>query len=457
MTGWTGASKPCYSMRQEVVMNEHRWLSRRSCLAAFASTALMPSAFSARAITPRSRPWPALHKTLDELVAARHGAGIGVGICFGDGAPGYPSAGTLAFDSRTPFDENSIARMYSITKHVTRIATLLLVEDGKLTLDQPVTDVLPEFRNLRVVVDLAKGLDSRPATKVMTMRHLITNTSGLGSWTPGSDSGEPLHQLYRERGVTPGNYGTGRNRPGYGEQPKSLEELVGRVAELPLAFEPGTVLHYSIGFDVMALVIQRVSGMAYDAFLHKRLFRPLDMSSTGFEVTAKDAARLTTLYDATGRNAPAAATPDPTLPADFRVVDDRVTSDWLKPPAPLAGGAGLVSTTRDFLRYARMLLNEGTFESAHIMKPETARLAVGNIQPPGVEDPSETTGSGSRALLMNPLYPPGTIGSAGASGTIFWIDPKRRGAVVFIAQVMYGSPARSPYSKPLAAAIEQDL
>jgi CubicO group peptidase (beta-lactamase class C family) len=91
------------------------------------------------------------------------------------------------------------------------------------------------------------------------------------------------------------------------------------------------------------------------------------------------------------------------------------------------------------------------------MKPETARLAVGNIQPPGVEDPSETTGSGSRALLMNPLYPPGTIGSAGASGTIFWIDPKRRGAVVFIAQVMYGSPARSPYSKPLAAAIEQDL
>jgi CubicO group peptidase (beta-lactamase class C family) len=437
-------------------MNERNPLSRRACIAAVTCAALMPASLAARDAKRKSRPWPAVQKTLDGLVAARRGSGLGVGICFGDDEPAYPSAGTLAFDNRTPFDENSIARMYSITKNVTRIATLLLVEDGKLALDQPVTDLLPEFRDLRVIIDPAKGLDSRPARKVMTMRHLITNTSGLGSWTPGSDSGEPLHQLYRERGVTPGNYGTGRIRPGYGAQPKTLDELIGRVAELPLAFEPGTVLHYSIGFDVMALVIQRVSGMGYDEFLQRRLFKPLGMKSTGFQVSTRDADRLTTLYDATGRNAPADAT-NPSLPADLRIVDDRATSDWLKPPAPPAGGAGLVSTTRDFLRYARMLLNEGTFEAVRVMKPETARLAVGNIHPPGVEDPSEAVGSGSRALLMNPLYPPGTIGSAGASGTIFWIDPKRRGAVVFIAQVMFGSPARSPYAKPLAASIEQDL
>jgi CubicO group peptidase (beta-lactamase class C family) len=439
---------------QEVIIKMRTEVSRRTCLHGIASAALMPAALAARAETHRPRSWPALQKTLDELVAERRGAGIGVGICFGDEAPSYPAAGTLAFDSRVRFDENSIGRMYSITKHVTRIATLLLVEDGKLKLDQPVADVLPEFRNLRVVVDLAKGLESRLATKVMTMRHLVTNTSGLGSWTPSSDSGEPLHQLYRERGVTPGNYGRGRERPGYGSQPKNLEELIERVVDLPLAFEPGTVLHYSIGFDVMALVIQRVSGMGYDAFLQKRLFEPLGMRSTGFQVGAKDAHRLTTLYDASGLNAPAAGTPDPSLPPDFRITDDRATSDWLKTPSPLAGGAGLVSTTRDFLRYARMLRDDGVFESVRIMKPETARLAVGNIHPPGVEDPSE---SGSRAMLMNPLYPPGTIGSAGASGTIFWIDPKRRGAIVFIAQVMWGAPARSPYPKRLAAAIEQDL
>jgi CubicO group peptidase (beta-lactamase class C family) len=436
-------------------MKANGLIKRRTCLAGIAAAAFMPRIVGSTEPAPRT--WRALQKTLDDLVAERTGAGMGVGITFGGSPPAYASAGTLAFDSTARFDENSICRLYSITKNVTRIATLLLVEDGKLALDQPVTDVLPEFRNLRVAIDVAKSLDSRPVTRVMTMRHLITNTSGLDSWTPSSDTGDELHRLYRERGITPGNYGNGRKRPGYGEQPKTLEELVERVVTLPLAYEPGTMLHYSIGFDVMALVIQRVSGMGYDDFLQKRLFKPLGMHSTGFEVTRKNAGRLTTLYDATGRNAPVATSTDASLPPDFRVTDDRATSDWLKPPAPLAGGAGLASTTRDFLRYARMLLDEGALDSVRIMKPETARLATGNINPPNIADPDETAGAGTRALLANPLYPAGTVGSAGASGTLFWIDPKRRGAVVFLAQVMWGLPARSPYPKRLQAAIDLDL
>jgi CubicO group peptidase (beta-lactamase class C family) len=425
-------------------------------LAGIAAAGLMPP-IVASAEPVRRGAWRALQNALDEFVVERSGAGVGVGICYGDGPPAYPSAGTLAFDSTTRFDENSICRLYSITKNVTRIATLLLVEDGKLSLDQPVTDVLPEFRNLRVAIDVTKSLHSRPVTRVMTMRHLITNTSGLGSWTPSSDTGDELHKLYRERGITPGNRGRGRDRPGYGEQPKTLEGLVERVATLPLAYDPGTVLHYSIGFDVMALVIQRVSGMGYDEFLHERLFKPLGMHSTGFQVSRKDAGRLTTLYDASGRNAPVATSPDPILPPNFRVTDDRKTSDWLSAPAPLAGGGGLVSTTCDFLRYARMLLDGGAFGSVRVMKTETARLATGNINPPNIADPEETGDTGSRALLTHSLYPPGMIGSAGASGTIFWIDPKRRGAVVFLAQTMWGLPSRSPYQKRLHAAIEEDL
>jgi CubicO group peptidase (beta-lactamase class C family) len=217
------------------------------------------------------------------------------------------------------------------------------------------------------------------------------------------------------------------------------------------------VLHYSIGFDVMALVIQRVSGMDYDEFLQKRLFKPLGMHSTGFQVSRKDAGRLTSLYDASGRNAPVATSPDPSLPPDFRVFDEGKTSDWLTAPAPLAGGGGLVSTTRDFLRYARMLLDGGTFGSVRVMKTETARLATGNINPPNIADPEETGDTGSRPLLTHSLFPPGMIGSAGASGTIFWIDPKRRGAVVFLAQTMWGLPSRSPYPKRLHTAIEEDL
>ena len=335
----------------------------------------------------------------------------------------------------------------------------MLAEDRKLALDQPVADVLPEFKNLRVAIDFERSLDARPARKVMTMRHLITNTSGLGNWTPASDSGEELHRLYRERGITPGSYGAGRFRPGFGAQPTTLDEMIARVAELPLAYEPGTVLHYSIGFDVMALVIERITGTDYGTFLQRRLFGPLKMKSTGFQVKRGDAMRLSTNYDATerGANFAADAKSDPALPPGWRVQDDRTTSEWLKPPALLAGGAGLVSTARDFLRYTRMLLNEGILESNRVMAVDTARLAVGNINPPVVAEPSTGAGAGSRALLLNPLTPPGTVGGGGAAGTLFWIDQKRRGAVVFMTQVMYGGPARSPFQKRLFAAIEQDL
>jgi CubicO group peptidase (beta-lactamase class C family) len=218
-------------------------------------------------------------------------------------------------------------------------------------------------------------------------------------------------------------------------------------------------LHYSIGFDVMALVIQRVSGMTYDAFLQKRLFAPLRMTSTGFQVSPSDAKRLTTNYDATERRAnslPGSA-PDPKLPPGFGVSDDRATSDWLKPPALLAGGAGVVSTSRDFLRYALMLLDEGAFAGTRVMRAETARLATGDINPPGIAEPGDGAGSGTRALLRTLIIPAGTVGAGGAAGTLFWIDKARRGAVVFMTQVMYVNPARSPFQKRLFAAIEQDL
>jgi CubicO group peptidase (beta-lactamase class C family) len=429
-------------------------ITRRRCIAGI-SAALLTS----MSATARSQGWQALQAALDAFVAERSASGVSVAISFGDAMPLYQSAGTLAFGTNIPFDQNSICRIYSMTKNVTRIATLLLVEEGKLALNQPVAEVLPEFRNLRVAIDFEQGLASRPATKTMTMRHLITNTSGLGNWTPGSDSGEELHRLYRERGITPGNYGKGRARPGYGAQPATLDELIARVAQLPLAYEPGTVLHYSIGFDVMALVIQRVSGMTYDAFLQKRLFVPLGMLSTGFQVNRGEAGRLTTNYDATERNvnSPNDAAPDPRLPTNFRVIDDRATSVWLDPPALLAGGAGLVSTARDFLRYAQMLLNEGVLADARIMSRDTAKLATGDINPPGVAEPSNAAGAGTRALLRTPLIPPGTVGGGGSAGTLFWIDKTRSGTVVFMAQAMYGSPARSPFQQRLFAAIEQDL
>lgn len=424
--------------------------TRRACLGMLGATALSPAL--ARAAPPR---WSAVQAVLDEFVRERSAPGVALAICHGKTAPRYLQAGTVAFDSTQIFDADSICRVYSMTKNVTRIATLLLVEDGKLTLDHPVADFLPEFRNLRVVIDPAKGLDSRPAGKMMTIRHLITNTSGLANWTPGSDSGDALHRLYRERGITPGNFGSGLGRPGYGQQATSMEDMVRRVSELPLAHEPGTVLHYSIGFDVMALVIERVTGMPYGTFLRERLWEPLRMESTGFQVARKDAARLTTNYDATGRNAIPDANPDTRLPPQWGIVDDRNTSYAFEPPRLLAGGASLLTTARDFLRYTRMLQDNGALGKTRVMTAETAALATGDINPPGVAEPED---SGSRALMRGaPIIPPGTIGAGGAAGTLFWFDRARDVAAVFMVQVMYGSPARSPFQKRLFAAIDAEV
>jgi CubicO group peptidase (beta-lactamase class C family) len=436
--------------------------TRRECLAGLAATMLLPLsrsssiASSAIAATPR---WVAVQAALGAFVNEGKTAGAAVAISFGDEPPAYPATGNLAFGSATAFDQHSICRIYSMTKNVTRIAAMLLIEDGKLALDQPVADVLPEFRSLRVAIDIEKGLESRPVRNTMTMRHLLSNTSGLGNWTPASDGGDELHDLYRERGITPGNFGGGRRRPGYGPQVFDLHQMVARVADLPLAYEPGTALHYSIGFDVMGLVIERVSGKGYDEFLQQRLFGPLDMSSTGFRVASADARRLTTNYDATrgGVNSAPSLAVDAHAPAGFRVTDAGATSDWLAKPSLLAGGAGLVSTARDFFRYSGMLLGEGVFEGARVMRTETARLAVSDLKPPGIADPSEGKGAGSRALLHNPLTPTGTFGGGGATSTLFWIDRARRGNVVFMTQAMWGAPANVPYPRRLVAAIEESL
>ena len=427
-------------------MSGRQVVCRRQFLVALGGAALRPSGRATHAARGAERPrrhWPAVQRALDGFVAERKAPGAAVAVAFGDGPVAYPAAGTIAHDSVTRFDENSICRMYSITKNVTRTAAILLVEDGKITLDQPVHDVLPEFRSLRVCVDIEKGLESRPATRTMTIRHLLTDTSGLGNWTPGSDSGDPLHALYRERGITPGNFGARLNRPGYGPQVKSLREMIERVAELPLAYEPGTVLHYSIGFDVIALVIERVTGTSLDVFLARRVFEQLGMESTGFQVARKNAGRLTTNYEVS--------------PDGLRVTDAGATSSFLRPPALLSGGGGLLSTARDFARYTGMLLGEGALERVRVMKPETARLVFSDLRPPGVAVPSGRVGEGTRAVRLQPVAPSGTFSGAGASGTLFWVDRARRGYVVFLVQTMGYTPATTPYPSRLIAALEEDL
>jgi CubicO group peptidase (beta-lactamase class C family) len=306
-----------------------------------------------------------------------------------------------------------------MTKPVTGIAAMLLIEAGKLRLDQPVTDILPELRGLQVAIDPAAGLDARPATQAMTMRHLLTHTSGLAYWTPGTAT-DALAKAYRERGVTPGNYGARLTRPGFGPQAAGLEDMVKRLASLPLAADPGTTWRYAIGLDVMGLIIERASGQSLEAFFRERIFAPLKMASTGFQVPAGAAARLTTNYD---------VTPNGIVPGDARA-----SSVWLA-PAPLpAGGGGLVSTAHDFARFSRMLTGDGALDGVRVLKADAVRRACSNLLPADVAYEGGGFGAGMRVRTDGADR--GELGWQGAASTYWRTQPSTGRLVLFMAQFM---------------------
>ncbi len=419
-------------------------ISRRHMVAtlagAFASGTL--SSAVAQAPAPGRRSGRAVQALLERYVATAKLAGAAVAI--GDGATPltYLRAGHLALDAAAPFDEDAVCRIYSMTKPVTGLSAMLLVEAGALRLDQPVADVLPETRHLRVAIDPSKGLEARPATRTMTIRHLLTHTAGLAYWTPerGTDA---LSTVYRTRGITPGNYGAGLARPGYGPQAVGLEDMVRRLAEVPLAAEPGTLWRYSVGLDVLGLVIERVSGSPLDVFVNTRLFTPLRMSSTGFQVPATAASRLTTNYTVTSTG--------------LMPLDPRDRSVFLAAPTLLAGGAGLVSTARDFARLGAMLIAEGELDGVRVMRPETVRLACSNLLPEGVPYEGGGYGAGMRVAAGGPALRDGAgaVSWNGAAGTMWVVNRGRRLNVVLMSQFM--PPTSYPIWAEIDAALSRDL
>jgi CubicO group peptidase (beta-lactamase class C family) len=395
-----------------------------------------PSFGQASALTTRSS--AAIQTLLAQYVGAKKLAGAAVAVADGDSPLTYLKAGRISFDSDTPFDENSVCRVYSMTKPVTGLATILLVEAGKLRLDQPVSDIIPELRRPQVALDPSIGLEARPARKPMTIRHLLTHTSGLVYWTPLRDT-DALSTAYRARGITPGNYGAGLKRPGYGPQAIGLEDMVKRLADVPLAAEPGTVWRYSVGLDVMGLVIQRVSGKPLDVFARERLFEPLKMASTGFQVPENAVSRLTTNYT---------VAPNGLVP-----LDPQHTSVFLRPPTLLAGGAGVVSTARDFARIGAMLIRDGELEGVRVMSADSARLAQSNLLPPAVRYEGGGYGAGMRAATGGSTAhdAAGAVSWNGAAGTMWLVNPTRRLNFVFMSQFM------PPTSYPIWTEVDSAL
>jgi len=373
--------------------------------------------------------------------------GIVIVTGIGDALPQIIAEGRIAIEPDAPrADADSLWRVYSMTKPITGIAAMILVEEGKLGLDQPISDFIPAFKDMKVLVDPAKDLTSRPATRPITVRNLLTHTAGLGYSivTKG-----PLLDEYNRLGINPAQVNALMEPGMRAARPASLEEFANRVATLPLIADPGAKWSYSIGLDVLGRVIEVAGGMPFDQFVDTRIFAPLKMRDSYWTVPQAKARILATNYMAPG------------IAADLGA-----TSVWLRPPSFPYGGAGLVMSARDYDRFLRMLLNGGTLEGARVLKPETVKLAMSDLLPSSVDRstlahmtadsgaPMGFGAGGSVYLADKPGGPGrGTYGWAGAAGSIGWVDPVHK----LRATMMINSFSEQMLKRAASQAVYSDL
>jgi CubicO group peptidase (beta-lactamase class C family) len=308
-----------------------------------------------------------------------------------------------------PMTKDTIFRIYSQSKPVTGVAMMILFEEGKWRLDDPVTKFVPEFAHLQVY----KGQNpdgtfiTEPATRPPTMREIMSHTGGFAY---GLRTDQPVEKAYRDSGLLGS---------------KTQTEFLSTLVKLPLASQPGTEWRYSVSVDIQGLIVERLSGMSLSDFMKTRIFDPLKMTDTAFWVPPEKQSRLAALY-----------IPDPKTRA-LKPADNFMVLDVTKPPAIASGGGGLVSTTADYARFAQMLLNGGQLDGARILAPGTIKLMASNhlsdivmAAPDTSFSPAKGVGFGlDFAVVTDPardgtLQGEGSYSWGGAAGTWFWIDPK---------------------------------
>jgi len=399
-----------------------------------------------------ARFFPATQALYRNYVAQGKMPGIVGAFGAGDLPTAFIAAGRISDDrDAAAAGPDTLWRVYSMTKPVTAMAAMILIEDGKLRLDQPVGDILPAFRTMRVQLN-PDTIESRPATRPITIRNLLTHTAGLGYniVTKG-----PLLALYNRRGINPAQLNAALEPQMRTLRAPTLQQFADRVAGVPLIAEPGTRWSYSIGLDVMGAVIEKASGMPFDAFVQKRIFTPLHMTSSYWTVPSGEVGRFVTNY---------------TFVGDNRVpLDPAATSVWRNPPSFPYGGAGLVMSARDYDRFLHMLQDYGTLDGVRVMKPETARLAMSNLLPPGVvfvgvagatggtAGPKMGYGAGGSVVLEDAANNngAGTYGWGGAAGTKAWVNPirKLRGTIM----VNYFPADKWPVQDETLTALRADM
>ncbi len=388
-------------------------MSRRGLLQAGAwlgaGAALGGLPFGASAFAAESAHWPSVAKLVNDYVSARKVATIVAELGWGQQPADVIAGGTLALGQAAPAGPDSLFRVYSMTKPLTGMAGMMLIDDGKLGLDQPIAELLPAFANMMVQKTYDGSLtDLEPAKRPITVRNLMTHTAGLGY---GIIQKGAIRQAYMDAGLGAGQVSK-LKLPQFTGAPSapSLAEFANRLAKLPLVYQPGTHWSYSVGLDLLGRVIEVASGMPFDTFLKTRMFDPAGMTSSFFQVPASETDRLTTNYFRVGENMM------PIDPGNNSIFAE-------KPPFPM-GGSGLVMSANDYDRFLRMLIGYGKIDGTRVMSELAVRVGTSNLLPEGVSTEGTFAansgfGAGGRVGLGDTA---GTYGWGGAAGTAAFVD-----------------------------------
>ena len=324
--------------------------------------------------------------------------------------------------------DDTVFRIYSMTKPIACVALMTLVEEGLIALDDAVAKHIPAWKDLAV---FAAGVDpflTTPAARPMQVVDLLRHTSGL---TYGFQNRTNVDAAYRKLKV----------EEMHGDH--DLEAFIGMLAKLPLDFSPGEAWNYSVSTDVVGYLVQKVAGKPLGQVLRERIFEPLKMTDTGFFVREDQRPRFAACYNATPQGG-------------IKLQDDPTVSPYLKPPALESGGGGLVSTAADYLRFTNMLVRGGELDGARVLSPMSVRLMASNHLPGGKDLTemsrslfSESTNAGvgfglGFAVVFDPpkTLVPCSMGEfywGGAASTAFWVDPVEQVTVVFMTQLLPSS------------------
>jgi CubicO group peptidase (beta-lactamase class C family) len=349
-------------------------------------------------------------------------------------------------EAQTPMTRDTIFRIYSMTKPITSVAVMMLFEEGKLRLTEPVDRLLPELADAQVLKDPAGPLDQTvPAKGPITIRDLLAHTSGLAyTFT----AGEPLAKALGENGLLGSSSDLGPN------------EWIQRLGSLPLAYQPGERWHYSLSTDVLGVVVERASGMPFAEFLRTRIFEPLGMKDTAFYVPAAKLDRFATNYAR-----------DREQGGKVVVFDHPSKTTYAAPKAFSSGGGGLVSTADDYLRFASMIAHHGELDGVRILSRKGVELMTSNTLTPeerpdapfGARFFAAGRGFGMGVSVLEDVGRSAQMGSkgnngwGGAAGTWYWVDFEEDLAAVMMIQLMGAgqeTPIRSDFETLVYQALE---